>query len=98
VARQPFAARVAGRVLRLGVAAQAERPPDPLYVDADDARSLGGTPDRRKREACEVLHPCLVTVGERLGDLRTQLLEIDLLLRVGARAGTTCLDDPGVDC
>ena len=98
--RQPLAARVARRILRLGVAAQPERAADPLHVDADHARVLARAPDRREREPREVRHAPLVAVGERARDLCAQLLQVDrapVAVTLAARAGPAALAHPLLD-
>jgi hypothetical protein len=80
-------ARVIVGVLGLGLAAQTEQAPHPLHVDADHAGVVAGAAERRQREPREVAHASLVALGQRLRDLRAQLLEVDRRGGVLAPAG-----------
>src|SRR4051812_42221548 len=83
LARQPLPARVVGRQLGLGLGAQAQRAPDALHVDADDARAFALTPEGGDGQAREVAHRALRAVAQRGGDLRAQLVEVEAPRRVG---------------
>ncbi len=78
VARQPLRARVVGRQIGLGLGAQAERAADALHVDADDPGALALAAERRDRQAGEVAHAALGALGQGLGDLLAQRLEVEL--------------------
>jgi hypothetical protein len=78
VAGEALGPRVVGRQVGLRLGAQAERAPDALHVDADDARALTLAPERRDREAREVAHLALATLAQGAGDLLAQRLEVEL--------------------
>ena len=99
VARQPVVARVVGRAAR---GCGSLRRPSARRIRCTSMPTTpepsAGASERGQREAREVAQAPLVAVGERLGDLRAQLVEVDLLATplVAARAGAR-LDDPGLD-
>ncbi len=63
---------------------QAERPADPLHVDADDSRALALAAEAGDGEPGEVAERVLVTVGDRLADELAELVEVEPVA-VGAR-------------
>ncbi len=76
IARQPLAARVIDRQVRLRLGAQSERAADPLDVDADHARALLAARERCDRHPREVAHRALGAVAHGRRDLGAQRLEL----------------------
>ena len=56
---------------------QAQRAPDPLDVDADDARALAAAPEGGDREPGEVAHLALAAVGDRLAHRVAKPVEVE---------------------
>src|ERR1700750_1446497 len=67
--------------LRLG--SEAELSPDPLHVDAEDARALAA-PEGGDGQAREVAQSVVGPVAERGGDLLSERVEVDVRGRVAA--------------